>query len=154
MRYNLVKNEHAIGKHRAKKLRLVDDSPILQIWRKITKSADVKENSVIITNAKCRDNFDCAHFRSAQFDQAGDPRHKMKAVRNTFRFARSCKNAQMNKYLPHCLMIKNLICQSCVIKGVRTFRPMPFQPRAISTACNFNRRKFNRFNYIVINKLQ
>ena len=59
--------------------------------------------------------------------------------------------------------------------GVRTFRPMPFQPlqfqpytlstvhtfnrshfqpRAISTACNFNRRKFNRFNYIVINKLQ
>ena len=47
--------------------------------------------------------------------------------------------------------ISTAAISTAAISTVHTFNRSHFQPRAISTACNFNRRKFNRFNYIVIN---
>ena len=40
---------------------------------------------------------------------------------------------------------------TAAISTVHTFNRSIFQPHAISTAWNFNHRKFNRFNYRVIN---
>ena len=53
-----------------------------------------------------------------------------------------------------CQDISSYAISTAAISTVHTFNRSHLQPRAISTPCNFNRREFNRFNYIVINKLQ